>query len=210
MTRHLSNTFIYSFGLTTTSLQCQNTSERRHNSLSHLRTGRAAQGPCDYLCSHGGQTLPLQSLWICAASLYFQQPCCPLPDDQGEYPLYVESWSSSMSEPSLCEMGEKKSLENNQPGTSAAGVWLWHQLLKITTLKIPGPELLAGRMRTFHTHNTRLPGHAKSWQAQLLGPLQDVLPLRFVVDVMTVNPQSAEHFPWLRRGRLFLRSRCCW
>lgn len=88
--------YIHSLDLTTTSLQCQNISERHHNSLSHLRTGRADQGPCDYLCSHGGQTLLLQSLWICAGSLYFQQSCCPHPDDQGEYPLYVESWSSSM------------------------------------------------------------------------------------------------------------------
>lgn len=95
---------------------------------------------------------------------------------------------------------------NNKPGASA-GFWLWHQLLKITTLKIPGPELLAGRLRTFHTHNTRLPRHAKSWQAQLLGPLQDVLPLRLIVDVVTVNPQSAENFLWPWRGRLFLR---CW
>lgn len=200
--------YIYSPGLTTTFLQCQNTSERRHNSLSHLRTGRAAQGPCDYLCSHVGQTLPLQSLWICAWSLYFQQSCCPRPDHQGEYPLYVESWSSSMSEPSLCEMG-KKVWKNHKPGTSA-GFWLWHQLLEITTLKIPGPELLAGRMRTFHAHNPRLPRHAESWQAQLLGPLQDVFPLRLVVDVVTVNPQSAEHFLWPRRGSLFLRSRSCW
>lgn len=103
----------------------------------------------------------------------------------------------------------EKVWKNNKPGTSAS-FWLWHQLLKITTLKIPGPELLAGRLRTFHTYNTRLPRHAKSWQAQLLGPLQDVLPLRLVVDVVTVDPQSAEHFLWPWRGRLFLRSRCCW
>lgn len=152
---------ISSLGLSTTSPRCQNTAERHHNSLSHLKTGRTAQGPCDYLCSHGGQTLLLQSLWIFAGILYFQQSCCPHPDDQGEYPLYVESWSSSMSEPSLCEMG--KSVENNKAGTSA-GFWLWHQLLKKTTFKIPGPELLTGRLRTLHTHNTRLPRHAKTWQ----------------------------------------------
>lgn len=101
----------------------------------------------------------------------------------------------------------RKDRKNYKPRNSAS-FRLRHQLLKITTLKVPGPELLAGRLRTFHTHNARLPRHAESWQAQLLGPLQDVLPLCLVVDVVTVDPQSAEHF--LRSWRrLFPRGWCC-
>lgn len=76
--------------------------------------------------------------------------------------------------------------------------------LKINLVKIPGPELLTGRLMTFHAHDTRLPRHTKSRQTQLLRPLQNVLPFYLVVDVVTVNPQSAKHFPWLWRGRLLL------
>lgn len=90
----------------TAALRCQNTFEKHHNILSHLKIGRAAQGPCDFLCSHEGQTLPLQSRWISSVSLYFQPEYCPCCGDQEEYPLYVGSWSSSMLEPSPCEMGE--------------------------------------------------------------------------------------------------------
>lgn len=81
--------------------------------------------------------------------------------------------------------------------------------LKYQQSKLPGPELFAGRLRTFHTHNARLPGHAESRQTQLPGPLQDVLPLHLVVDVVTVNPQSAEEVLRPRRGRIFPWSWCC-
>lgn len=90
----------------TAALRCQNTSGKHHNTLSHLKIGKAAQGPCDFLCSHEGQTLLLQSQWIYAGSLYFHPQCCPCLGDQEEYPLYVESWSSSMLGPSLWN-GEK-------------------------------------------------------------------------------------------------------
>lgn len=80
----------------------------------------------------------------------------------------------------------------------------------ITTGTVPGPELFAGRLRTFHTHDSRLPGHAKSRQAQVLWPIQDLLPLRLVVNVVAVNPQPAEGFRQPRRGRLFLRTWGFW
>lgn len=175
-----------------TSLQRRSIFERCHNSLSRLRTGRAARGPCDCLCSHGGQTRPPQSLWI-----YAGIPC-PRPHDRWEYPLCVGSWSSSMSEPWLCEIegGGWKNPLKLAPQPAPEG-----------HLKLPGPELLTGTLGTFHTHNPRLPRHTKSWQAELLGPLQDILPLGHVVDVVAINPQSTESFPWL--WWLFLQSCCC-
>lgn len=99
-----SNKHLISF--ITAALRCQSTSEKHHNTLSHLKIGRAAQGPCDFLCSREGQTLPLQSQWIFAGSLHFQPQYCPCLGDQEEYPLYVGSWSSSMLGPSLWN-GEK-------------------------------------------------------------------------------------------------------
>lgn len=83
-------------------------------------------------------------------------------------------------------------------------------ILNYLQSKVPGPKLLAGRLRTFHTHNARLPGHAESGQTQLPGPLQDVLPLHLVVNVVTVNPQAAEGVLRRRSGRIFLWSWCCW
>lgn len=195
--------------LSVTSLQFQNTSERHHSSLSHSKTGRAARGPCDFLGSHVGQTLPLQNRWICAGSRLPQQPWSPRPD-QVECPLCVESWSSSKSEPSLCKV---RGLQRgwtivNVTRQQSSGCKL--SSLKYQQSKLPGPKLLAGRLRTFHTHNARLPGHAESGQTQLPGPLQDVLPLHLVVNVVTVNPQSAEEVLRPRRGRIFLWSWCCW
>lgn len=75
----------------TTALLRQNTFEKHHNILSHLKTGRAAQGPCDFLCSREGQTLPRQSQRIFAVRLYFQVQNCPCLGDQEEYPLDVVS-----------------------------------------------------------------------------------------------------------------------
>lgn len=98
----------------TTVLLYQNTIEKHHNILSHLKTGKAAQGPCDFLCSREGQTLPLQSRRIFAVSLYFHLHNCPCLGDQEEYPRDVVSWSSSMLEPSLCEMGKRFSLKKKR------------------------------------------------------------------------------------------------
>lgn len=195
--------------LSVTSLQFQNTSERHHSSLSHSKTGRAARGPCDFLGSHVGQTLPLQNRWICAGSRLPPQPCSPRPV-QVECPLCVESWSSSKSEPSLCKV---RGLQRgwtivNVTRQQSSGCKL--SSLKYQQSKLPGPKLLAGRLRTFHTHNARLPRHAESGQTQLPGPLQDVLPLHLVVNVVTVNPQSAEEVLRPRGSRIFLWSWCCW
>lgn len=98
---------------------------------------------------------------------------------------------------------KKKKIKNNKENMGL----LLSQHLKTNLFKIPGPELLAGGPMTFHAHDTRLPRHTKSWQSQLLRPLQNVLPFYLVVDMVTVNPQSAKHFPWLWRGRLLLG---CW
>lgn len=57
----------------------------------------------------------------------------------------------------------------------------------------PGPEFFTGTLWAFHTNNTRLPRHAKPRQGKLLCPLQNILSLAFVVDVMAVDPQSREN-----------------
>lgn len=56
----------------------------------------------------------------------------------------------------------------------------------------PGPEFLTGTLQTFDTHHPRFSWHAEAGQLQLFGPLQDVLPLALVVDVMAVDPKPGE------------------
>ncbi len=68
-----------------------------------------------------------------------------------------------------------------------------HDLVKTFFFYIPGPELIASRLQTLHTHNTRLSWHTEPRKVQLPCPFQNVLPLDLIVDVMAIDPKSSEN-----------------